>query len=235
MRKLILITALLLSSFAQADVMEDFDSLGGNDVLLEKAQAVRPETRVQVVQDRIVERRNRHEFNAEYQQIVGGYSYLDTNAIGANYQYHINPHWSLGAKYSYYTNKLSPEGDALVDKIDDVTAGRDEDIALIPELDWPLQSYMALVNWYPIYGKMNLYDLGILHFDIYLLGGYGQVQLEKSGDTPTYTAGGGMGMWFSQHLTGRLEVRYQTYDAESFTGKKSLDLTALSFNLGYML
>ncbi len=236
--KLILSYALLMAALSpvisHADLMEDFDSLGGNDVLLEKAQAVKPETKVQIVQDRIVSRKNRHELNAEFSQIVGGFSYLSTRNVGANYNYHITPRWSVGAKYAYYFNELSPEGQAIVDKYDELTFGEDSEKSFVPELDWPLQSYLALVNWYPIYGKMNLHELGILHFDVYLLGGYGNIEL-KSGETQTWTAGGGMGLWFSRHFTGRLEARYQTYQADTFTGKQDLNVTALSFNLGYML
>ena len=91
-----------------------------------------------------------------------------------------------------------------------------------------------MVNFYPIYGKMNLYDLGIVHFDIYALGGYGNIDL-RSGTTSTYTAGGGFGMWFSQHLTSRLEARYQNYQAERFNGKQNMDLTVLSLQIGYLL
>lgn len=235
MKKLIsLIAIVLFSANSFADIMQDFDSLGGNDVLLDKAQAIQPETRVQVVQDRIVDRRLRHEISPETGLVAGGFTYLDSNFVGLNYQFHITPRWSVGAKYSYYFNELSPEGEGLVNKYDELTAGQNTDTAYVPELDWPLQSYMAVANWYPVYGKMNLHDLGILHFDVYFLGGYGQVQL-KSRNTDTWTAGGGLGMWFSQYLSGRVEVRYQNYLAETFEDSKSLDLTVVSFNLGVML
>lgn len=234
MKKLILALALISGFEANADIMQDFDSLGGNDVLLDKAQSIRPESKIQVVQDRIVDRRSRNEFALETGMVAGGFSYLDSNFVGLNYQFHITPRWSIGAKYSYYFNELSPEGKSLISKYDQLAAGQNTDTPYVPELDFPEQSYMALVNWYPFYGKLNLYDLGILHFDFYLLGGYGQVQLD-SGDTDTWSAGGGMGMWFSQHLTSRFEVRYQNYAVESFEGSRALDLTVLSLNLGYML
>ena len=57
----------------------------------------------------------------------------------------------------------------------------------------------------------------------------------RSGTKPTYTAGGGLGMWFSQHLTSRLEARYQTYQAERFSGTQKMDLTVLSLQIGYLL
>ncbi|MEO0336469.1 MAG: outer membrane beta-barrel domain-containing protein, partial [Pseudomonadota bacterium] len=72
-------------------------------------------------------------------------------------------------------------------------------------------------------------------FDVYLLGGVGQMQLE-SGPTPTYTAGGGMGLWLSNHFTTRIEARYQTYEDRAFDGQtRGLDLTIFSASLGVML
>ncbi|MEI7973586.1 MAG: hypothetical protein WCH11_04380, partial [Bdellovibrio sp.] len=62
---------LFASLFSQADLLQDFDSLGGNKVLLEKAQALNPEQNVYVVQDRIVSRKNRFEIAPEFHSVLG--------------------------------------------------------------------------------------------------------------------------------------------------------------------
>ena len=80
----ILLTAILavslvltLGSTARAaDLMKDFDSIGGNDALLDRAKALNPEERVRVVQDRIVTRRNRVEIAPEYSNVVAGDSLI---------------------------------------------------------------------------------------------------------------------------------------------------------------
>ncbi|MCM2283032.1 MAG: outer membrane beta-barrel domain-containing protein [Bdellovibrionaceae bacterium] len=221
-------TTLLSAENAHAtDLMKDFDSLGGNDVLLERARELNPEANIRIVQDRVVNRRWREELTMEYGNVLGGDAYLATQNLGANYHVHITPRWSVGVKYNYAFNRLRDEGKYLIQ--DTSATGK----GVIPEMDHPKQSYMAVLNWYPIYGKMNLYDLGVVHFDVYALGGAGQVEL-KSGRTGTWTAGGGVGLWFSQHLTSRLEMRYQTYEANRYGGKRAMDLAVASFQMGFL-
>ena len=80
---------------------------------------------------------------------------------------------------------------------------------------------------------MNLYDLGVTHFDIYAVLGGGQVFL-NSGNAPTYTAGGGIGFWFSQHLSTRAELRYQGYKAKRLDGEAQMSLTVADIQVGYL-
>ncbi len=232
MKTLILSVCLIVSGLAHAaddeGLLQDFDSLGGNDVLLEKARSLNPTSKVTIVQDRIVDRRNRLEISPEIGRTLGGDSYQVTHRFGANLHYHITPKWSLGVKYSYLTNRLSVEGENLIN--DTSTYGQ----GLVPDIDFGKQEYMGIVNFYPIYGKLNMFDLGIAHFDVYLLGGAGQIVL-KSGPTPTWTVGGGIGFWISQHLTTRFEIRYQNYTVRRSLGETALDLTNASVQFGYML
>lgn len=213
---------------AKADLLQDFDSLGGNDVLLEKAQALNPEVRVRVVQDRIVQRRNRWEFSPEISSVFGGDAYNSTQNVGLNAHYHITPHWSVGAKYNYSFNQLRTEGEALI------AEAKAKDSATIPDIDFPKQQMMAVVNWYPVYGKMNIFDLGVAHFDLYALAGAGQIQL-RSGSTGVYSFGGGIGFWISQHLSTRIEVSQQVYKAKRFNGEVGMNTSVAGVQIGYML
>ncbi len=211
-----------------ADLMEDFDKLGGNDVLLEKAQALNPEAQIRIVQDRVVQRRNRFELAPEFSSVLGGDAYNRTSNLGINAHFHITPQWSLGLKYSYAFNQLRPEGENL---LTDVSI---DEKARIPDIDFPKQQAMLLVNWYPIYGKMNLYEMGVVHFDIYAIAGAGQVEL-KSGMTTSYTGGAGIGLWVSQHLSTRFELRYEGYTAKRFNGDANMNTTVAGIQVGYML
>lgn len=223
---------------ANAGLLQDFDSLSGNDVLLDRAHILAPEIKTQIVQNRVVTRPKRFEFSPEYSNIFGGDSYVKTHMLGLGAQYHINYRWSVGVKYDYAFNELSDEAESMIKNPPVI---RDQNGVLIgygpsiPDLDYIKQSYMATVNWYPIYGKFSLYDMGVVHFDMYGLAGAGQVEL-ASGETDAMTAGGGMAFWFSQHLTSRLEVRWMGYKAELANGaKEDVNLTLGTLSFGYIL
>ena len=226
------VTAVVLMSapvaWAGSDIMKDFDSFGGNDALLERANTLSPDQKVEVIQNRIVSRKHRFEFDPEYQNVLGGDAYNNTQSIGVNAQFHITEHWSIGLKYAYDFNQLTSEGNFLLK--DTSISGQ----GMVPDIDYPKQEGLALVNWYPIYGKMNLYDLGVVHFDVYGLGGGGAIQL-KSGTTGVYTGGLGVGLWLSQHLTTRIEYRYETYVAQRLSGETRINANIASFQVGYML
>ena len=225
----VFVSQLLFAFGARADLLQDFDSLGGNAVLLERAKALNPDARIQVVQDRVVNRRLRTEIAPEYSQVFGGDPYAKTQNVGANLHFHLTPRWSVGLKYNYSFSQLRPEGDSLIHDRDLTKDG-----PIVPDIDFVKQQAMALVNWYPIYGKMNLHDLGVAHFDIYTLLGGGQVEL-RSGRTPTYTAGGGVGFWLSQHLTARGEIRYQAYKVQRLGEEEEMKTTVMGIQIGYLL
>lgn len=232
--KLLLILAALFPVAAIAE-QADFDSLGGNHPILERAKAISSEKIVSIVQNRTVPRINRFEFAPEFSGTFGGDSYNRTRGLGANIHYHFNPRWSVGLKYEYAFNSLTPEGKAMVDQaIADYESNPVTPNTPYPFLDYPKSQALALVNWYPFYGKLNLMDKGVAHFDIYGIAGAGQVQL-FSGSATTYTGGMGIGFWLSQHLSSRMEMRYQTYDTKVFDKKQKMDLAVGSVQVGWML
>ena len=238
MKKIIYLLLLLPFSVSAAETVSieaDFDSLGGNQIILERAQALAPEKDVSVVQNRTVPRTNRLEIAPEFSGTFGGDAYNQTKSLGINAHYHINPRWSLGAKYDYSFNTLTPEGRIMSDQaVKDFNQNPDSPSAAYPLVDYPKSQMLALVNWYPFYGKMNMMDKGVAQFDVYFIGGYGQVQL-SSGAAPTYTGGAGVGFWVSKHISTRAEMRYQNYKAKTFSQEKNMDLTVASLQMGWML
>lgn len=209
-------------------LMNDFDALGGNRPLLEKAQALNPETTVLVVQNRLVSRRMRFELAPEYSNVLGGDPYVKTQSVGLNLHFHLTPHWSLGLKYAYAANELRPEGEALINDKQLTKTG------LVPDvMDYLKSETLALLAWYPLYGKLNLYELGVAHFDVYAVAGGGYVEL-ASGRSNTYTGGAGVGFWFVPHYTLRTELRYQTYDQHLYSGTRALQTTVLNVQAGYL-
>lgn len=224
MKKLLIITGIsLLVSSAGADILKDFDSLGGNDVLVNRAKVLQPDKNVKVVQNRVVDRRWRNEFSAGYANVVGGDAYLHTQMLSLDYHLHINPYWAVGLGYFSAYNKLSNEARYLIDQN-----------SLVPQVDQPESGYEVFGNFSPIYGKLNMFNMGVVQFDVYAILSYGQISL-KSGDTSTYTWGAGFGLWISQYITTRFELRQRFYEAQRFGGPTDIDTTTASLSFGYML
>lgn len=217
------------------DLGSEFDSLGGNKTLLEKAKALEPEVNVSIVQNRFVSRTKRVEIAPEFSGTFGGDTYTRTRNLGLNLHYHFNPRWSVGFKYNHSFNALTPEGESLVNaSIEDYKKNPSSPGVAYPDMDYQKNESMATVNWYPIYGKLNLLDQGVLHFDMYVLAGAGQVQM-SSGASSSYTGGAGIGMWFTKNFTSRFEMRYQNHRARYLDGDKNLDLAVASLQMGWML
>lgn len=229
-RSLIASLAFILTVAAQAaektDLLKDFDALSGNDVLLQRAKALNPEIKTQIVQERAVKRAKRFEFSPIVSNTFGGDAYVKTQTVGVDAQYHINYRFSVGARYNYAFNELTAEGKNLI---------RSNILASVPAIDYIKSEAVATVSWYPAYGKFNLFDKGVVHFDFYTMAGYGQMTLE-SGSSPAMTAGAGFAFWISQHLTSRLEMRWLGYEAERAPGKaEDMNLTVASLSVGYLL
>lgn len=217
---------------SEINVNEDLEGLGGNEELMKMAQSLRSETRTRIVQDRIVNRRNKVEFGLSYGGVLGGDSYMQTQSVGLAADYHITPRWSVGVHYFDFTNSLTPEGQRVFDQARQAYAAGARAYAV--DVDYPLNATMAMVNWYPIYGKTSFLDMGITQFDLYLLGGAGQMNL-SSGGTPVYAAGLGIGAWLSQHISLRAEAKYQTYHDQIVTGSRTLNTVAATIGLGWIL
>lgn len=243
MRTLVVLTVLgvLMGGSAYADdkshssLEQDFDGLGGNQALLEKARALNPEIATSIVQPREVQRRMRFEFAPEFSGAFGGDTYSRAHSLGLNAQFHINPRWSVGVKYNHSFNRLTAEGQNLVDRaLEDYQANPSDPSARLPNLDYPLNETLALVNWYPFYGKLNLLDKAVAQFDVYAVLGGGSVTL-RSGTSDTFTGGMGIAFWMRKNLSTRFEVRYQRYQAQYDSGPQDLDVAVGGLQVGWLL
>ena len=233
MKKATLVLVINLMSIPTLAARDDIKGLGGNESLMRKARALDARNRKRVVQKRAVDRYNRLELSVGYGLFSGGDPYVSTSALGVTSDFHITPRWSLGVRYYDHRNELSSEGKRVFDEFDQAQrAGLITGSA--PDVDYPDSTTLGVISFYPLYGKMNLFDQGVAQFDFYLLAGAGQMQL-SSGSTETYTAGGGLGLWMSQHIASRLEVRYQNYQDEIFSGPRDQDVVVTSFSLGFLL
>lgn len=199
-----------VASSSRKDLKKEFATLGDSQEVVERIKNLDNDQKVRVVQNRLVDRNNRLEMGLNYAYSGGGDSYVKTQNLGVKMDYHINPRWSLGLEYQKSYNSLTSEGENRLDralaaqKIDPASTER------FPAVDYPLNSQLATISFYPLYGKLNLFDSGIAQFDVYAQIGYGSMTL-NSGSTSLASAGLGTGIWLSQRVTTRLEVRYQKY------------------------
>lgn len=233
---LVLLSLLALNSWAD-DLSGKMNALGANKDLMKKAKAIDPHNRVRVVQNRDVDRNYRIEVGVSYGAAEGGDPYVNTSVLGGQLDFHITPRWSLGARYYNSQNTLTKEGEQVFADAEARNQAGDTNFRR-PGVDYAKDTWLAVINWYPIYGKMNLFDAGISQFDIYFLGGAGQVSL-GSGQAATYTAGAGVGIWFTQHFASRLEARWQGYTDQVYDGSgyqnRDINQTLLTATVSFLL
>ena len=232
----VLLAVTLSACVAKADrinLKKDLDGLGGNDAIVERARLMSADQKVRVVQNRLVDRNMRLEIGANYGLVAGGDSYYNTQNIGANLDFHLNPHWSVGGRYSKSFNSLTAEGQQVFNDAAQRQAAGDLSYH-VPDIDYPLQTLLGVVSWYPIYGKLNLFDASVVHFDVYTLAGYGTKWLQ-SGQAGTLTAGGGLGIWLSQYVAMRLEGRWENYQDQVYTGARTENTAVFTTTLGILL
>lgn len=233
MKSWILASLMLLSSLSMASSLsDDVNSLGGNKALMKKVRAIDPDNKIRVVQNRTVDRRHRLELSLNYGAYTGGDPYLKTDAIGGQLEYHINPSFSLGARYASISNSLSGEGERVFAQ---AASLREQGINTgTVAVDPAEETVLGTISIYPLYGKLNFFNRSIAQFDLYMVGGAGTTKLQ-SGNSPTYTAGGGLGVWVSKHVSGRLEARWQGHQDQIADQKRDINQTILSASFGFML
>lgn len=195
---------------AKVNLKQDFESLASDQAMIEKAKQMDPENKVRIVQNRKVDRNGRLEIGANYGLVAGGDSYYTTQSWGVNSDFHFTNRISLGVRYANHTNKLTAEGEDMYRQAAANEALGNGEASRFAKIDYPTETVLGVLSFYPLYGKINVFDLGTLHFDVYGLGGYGKTIL-SSGASDTITAGGGIGFWLAQHVSMRIEGRYQTY------------------------
>lgn len=233
---LFIASILAIGSIAQAQVSDELESLGSNRGVNERANLLENRTRVGIVQGRAVDRNMRFELGASYGPTATGDAYLSTQNSSVRADFHINPRWSLGVQYTKMNSTLTSEAKLRYDQ------ARVDKSAAIPQVAYPDEAIMGLVNWYMTYGKINVFDWKTVQFDIYALGGLGQIKVStdiygetKSKTSNIWTAGLGLGFWLTQHVSTRGEIRYQSFEDYVYTGSRQQGQAVATIGLGVLL
>lgn len=207
----LLILACSTTALAQKkSLKKDFETLGDNKVFAERVKNISQDKKVRIVQNRIVDLHNRFELAGTYGYSAGGDSYVTTQHLGGILDFHFSPRFAVGVRYQHYFNELTNEGRAQYEAARIAQINDPAALNQVPDVDFPEGVGLVTLTYSPIYGKLNLFDMSVAHFDIYTLAGYGKMVL-NSGDSDVLTAGLGMGVWVTQNFSARLEARYETY------------------------
>ncbi len=219
---------------SEKSLKSDFEGLGDNEAFLEKAKTMNGESKARIVQNRTVDLNNRFEIGGNYGINGGGDSYVNTQNLGAYVDFHFNPRWAIGVRYQHSYNELTSEGKVQYDRAREAQQNDPASTQDFVGVDFPIDTSLVTVSYAPIYGKLNLFDSGIAHFDIYALVGYGVMKLD-SGNSNTYAAGIGSGIWLNQYFSTRLEVRYQAYEDLIGTQDRKQNIIQGLFSIGVLL
>lgn len=230
---LLIVSAVSSSAFAQKS-SKALQSLGTQESLMEKAQPAVPANTYRVVQRRAINMDYVSEFSASAGAVNGGDSYYRSKTLGLQYDFHFNRWFSIGARHTFFYNDLTPEGKNRADiaqAADDVSFGA----GYWPQMDYPISQTLGTINFYPLYGKMSWFESTVSYFDFYVMAGGGTYRL-RSGSTGVGTAGMGLGMWWTQNVSSRIEVRYQQYnDMLTWKDPRRVENTVAMFSMGFML
>ena len=236
MRHLSLILGVLLSVSAEAATSNydrDMDSLGSNREITKRARGYRADNEIIAVQKRQVDRNYRIELGVNYGMSAGGGdAYVNTTMLGGQVDFHFTPRWSVGARYTSYFNSLNSRGQQVMDNYQAQVAAKQN--ASRPDISWPKDSWLGVIDFYPIYGKLDILDHSVTQFDVFLLAGAGQINL-PTGSSALMTAGGGVGVWWAQHLSTRLELRWQGYSDKVYGETRSQNEMIAGITLGIFL
>ncbi len=224
-----LVTLFLTTPSWAKSVSDDLNSLGVNKDVVRKARKLNPNNKIKVVQKRAVDRTWRLEGSLGYGFLTGGSPYVDSTQAEGSLEVHINPRWSVGGRYYAFNNELSKEGQRVFNE--SVQTGIAPDVR-----DYAKDAYLGTISFYPLYGKVNLFNWAVTQFDLYVSAGFGQIQLERSGSTDLLSFSGGVGFWLTNWLSTRFEIRYQTYeDTIGDNQRRRLDQTVFSAKIGFLL
>jgi outer membrane beta-barrel protein len=228
---------MLMTSLSQAqtkNLKKDFQTLGDNEEVVERVKNLDNQQRMRVVQNRLMDRNNRLEIALNAGYVSGADSYVQTKNLGGMLQYHITPRWSVGFVYDKDYNSLTSEGSR---RYDTAYECQKTDVACtqrFPAVDFPLETKLLSVSFYPIYGKLNLFDSSIAQFDLYTSLGFGKKTL-NSGETNVFAASFGVGVWINTFMTMRLEGRYENYKDLLQTENRSQNAASVIASLGVMV
>lgn len=214
----------LLSSFnafaeTSSELEKKLESLSIPD---DKITTVLSEDKLYVLNNRYSSLVNRHELTIAGANNFTADSHLSTQQTALSYRYHLNSKWSLGARYTRYTNKLSSAGQTLFNNK-----------SILPDTDFAKNGQELFLNYNTIYGKLRWTEDTVVYFDQYVSLGGGKVKL-ASGDKNLAMADLGFAFWLGNHGSARIGFKNEFYEQSQLSGKRNIHNGVGYIELGYL-
>ena len=223
MKKLVIGLTLLSSTVALAQSSSELEKkLESLSIPDDKVTTVLSEDKLYVLNNRYSSLINRHELTIAGANNFTADSHLVTEQAALSYRYHINSKWSLGARYTRYTNKLSSSGQILFNNK-----------SILPDTDFALNGQELFVNYNTIYGKLRWSENSVVYFDQYISLGGGKVKL-SSGDKNLALADIGLSFWLGNHGSARIGLKNEFYQQNQLSGSRNIHNGIGYIEFGYL-
>ena len=188
----------------------------------DKVTTVLSEDKFYIVNTRYSSLVNRHELTLQGANNFTADSHLSTQQTALSYRYHINSTWSLGARYTRYSNKLTDAGQRLFD-----------DKKILPDTDYAKNGQELFVNYNTIYGKLRWTQDTVVYFDQYIALGGGKVSL-ASGPKNLAFVDLGLSFWLGSHMSARTGFKNEFYTQTQLSGPRSIHNGIGYIEFGYL-
>jgi outer membrane beta-barrel protein len=206
---------------------DDSGDSGREDRVIDRSRALGD--RIKSVQRRAFIQRNRHELGVDLGLTMND-AFFVTYGIDAHYAYHILDSLALEARFQYLPWQSTLPSVRVVRQIDN---------AIPPLLATPLYDASLEAQFAPIYGKMSILSEKIIHYDLFVAGGFGVMATNAATANfhPMGTLAIGARVYVTDWLAVRAEIRDQMYQdrrvilTDVSTAESALQ-NFLFFNLG---
>jgi outer membrane beta-barrel protein len=188
----------------------------------DKVTHVLSEDKFYIINTRYSSLVNRHELTLQGANNFTADSHLSTQQAALSYRYHINSTWSLGARYTRYTNKLTDAGKRLF-----------EDKKILPDTDYAKNGQELFVNFNTIYGKLRWTQDTVVYFDQYVALGGGKVAL-ASGPKNLAFLDLGLSFWLGGHMSARTGFKNEFYTQTQLSGARFIHNGIGYIEFGYL-
>ena len=223
MIKIALVLLLTVSSSLLAQEISELEKkLDALNIPDDKVTSVISDDKLYIFNTRYSSLVNRHELTLQGANNFTADSHLSTQQAALSYRYHINSDWSLGLRYTRYSNKLTVAGQKLFDSK-----------KILPDTDFAKNSKEVLVNYNTIYGKLRWSNETVVYFDQYVALGGGKIAL-ASGDTNLYFADLGLSFWIGNHLSSRIGFKNEFYEQTQLVGPRRIHNGVGYIEFGYL-
>lgn len=221
-KKLVLASSILTSFGAMAQDSELEKKLDALNIPDDKVTTVLSDDKLYIVNTRYSSLVNRHELTLQGGNNFTADSHLSTQQTSLSYRYHINSTWSLAARYTRYTNKLTDAGTRLF-----------ADQKMLPDTDFALNSKELFVNFNTIYGKLRWTEDTVVYFDQYIALGGGKIDL-ASGAKNLMFADLGLSFWLGNHMSARVGFKNEFYKQTQLSGARNIHNGVGYLEFGYL-